>query len=110
VQNQKRRSSLPRCRSGGNEQLSSTEPLFFPFKKKIPDFLSCPIKVAFIDIPPYVILTQKYTQTEDNTVYKLRELEIEYLRLVEYGTPCLTSIRLNQNQILVSGYDHVWRM
>jgi hypothetical protein len=71
---------IAQCLSGSIGQLTTNEPLF---PNKIPNNLQgCPIKAAVIDIPPYVILTEKYKQTGGNTVYKFRGLEIEYLLLV----------------------------
>jgi hypothetical protein len=65
---------------GSNGQLSTNEPLF---PNKIPNnLLGCPIKVSAVDIAPYVMLTENYTEKGGNTVYKFRGLEIEYLLLV----------------------------
>jgi hypothetical protein len=53
------------------------------FPSKIPnDLTGCPIRVATIHYPPFVILTTNYTDINGNTTYKFRGLEIEYLLLI----------------------------
>jgi hypothetical protein len=53
------------------------------FPNKIPnDFKGCPIHVAAIHYPPFVIMTESYTNMDGNTTYMFKGLEIEYLLLI----------------------------
>jgi hypothetical protein len=53
------------------------------FPSKIPnDLMGCPIRVATIHYPPFVILTTNYTDIDGSMTYKFRGLEIEYLLLI----------------------------
>lgn len=53
------------------------------FPNKIPrDLKGCPIQVATIHYPPFVIMTESYTNMDGSTTYMFRGLEIEYLLLI----------------------------
>jgi hypothetical protein len=71
---------VDKCENANGEQLFSKEPLF---PNKVPnDLRGCTIKVATFQFPPYVIQTDNYTESSENTVYKFRGLELEYLLLI----------------------------
>jgi hypothetical protein len=71
---------IAQCVGGSDGQISTNGNLF---PNKIPNnLLGCPIKVAVVDVAPYVMLTENYTEEGGNTVYRFRGLEIEYLLLV----------------------------
>lgn len=53
------------------------------FPNKIPsDLKVCPIRVATVHYPPFVIMTESYTNTDGSTTYMFKGLEIEYLLVI----------------------------
>jgi hypothetical protein len=50
------------------------------FPAKIPtDFLGCSIRVSTVGVPPFVIVTDKYTQKDGTSAYKVRGLLVEFI-------------------------------
>jgi hypothetical protein len=75
---------MDRCLPDDKGQLSNNVPLF---PNKIPNNLKgCPIKVSASELIPYVISTNTYIDSDGNTVYNYRGLEMEYLLLVTEAT------------------------
>jgi len=53
------------------------------YPTKVPKILmGCPVKVGTWGINPFVIMTEKYTQNDGNTVYKLTGLSVDIIKLV----------------------------
>ncbi|KDR17222.1 hypothetical protein L798_08949 [Zootermopsis nevadensis] len=89
---------IAQCLSGSSGQLTTNEPLF---PNKIPkNLLGCPINVAVIDVSPFVIPTEDYTDTSGNATYKFRGLEIEYLLLVSKALNLTLEFRLITDSVL----------
>lgn len=71
---------MDQCLPDDNGQLSKNVPLF---PNKIPnDLQGCPIRVSTSELIPYVISTNTYMDSDGNTVYNYRGLEMEYFLLV----------------------------
>jgi hypothetical protein len=75
---------MDQCLSDNNGQPSNSTYLF---PNKIPNNLQgCPIRVSTSELMPYVISTNNYTDSDGNTIYKYRGLEMEYLLLLAEST------------------------
>jgi hypothetical protein len=75
---------IDQCLPDNNGQPSSSKSLF---PNKIPSNLrGCPIRVSASELIPYVISTNSYKDSDGNTVYSYRGLEIEYLLLLAEAT------------------------
>ena len=75
---------IDQCLPDNNGQPSSSKSLF---RNKIPNnFRGCSIRVSTAELKPYVILTNSYKNSDGNTVYNYRGLEIEYLLLLAEAT------------------------
>jgi hypothetical protein len=75
---------IDQCLPDNNGQASSSKSLF---PNKIPYTLrGCSIRVSAVELKPYVILTNSYNNSDGNTVYSYRGLEIEYLLLLAEAT------------------------
>lgn len=74
---------MDRCTSD-NGQPFNGKPLF---PNKIPNNLQgCPVRVSTSELIPYVISTTNYTDSDGNTIYRYRGLEMEYLLLLAEAT------------------------
>jgi hypothetical protein len=77
-------SLLGQCLPDDNGQVCNSGPLF---PNKIPKNLQgCPIRVSTSDLTPYVFSTGTHMDSDGNTVYSYRGLEMEYLLLVADAT------------------------
>jgi hypothetical protein len=75
---------IDQCLPDNNGQASSNKSLF---PNKTPHtFRGCSIRVSTAELNPYVILTNSYKDSDGNTVYNYRGLEIEYLLLLAEAT------------------------
>ena len=75
---------IDQCLPDNNRQPFSNKSLF---PNKIPkNFRGCSIRVSAAEVKPYVILTNSYKNSDGNTVYNYRGLEIEYLLLLAEAT------------------------
>jgi hypothetical protein len=75
---------IDQCLPDNKGQPSSSKSLF---PNKIPNnFRGCPIRVSAAEVKPYVTLTNSYKNSDGNTVYNYRGLEIEYLLLLAEAT------------------------
>jgi len=71
---------IDQCLPDNNGQPSSSKSLF---PNKIPyNLQGCSIRVSAAELKPYIILTNSYKNSDGNTVYNYRGLEIEYLLLL----------------------------
>lgn len=75
---------IDQCLPDNNGQPSSRKSLF---PNKIPNkFRGCSIRVSAADLTPNVILTNSSNNSDGNTVYSYRGLEIEYILLLAEAT------------------------
>ena len=75
---------IDQCLPDNNGQRSRNKSLF---PNKIPNNLrGCSIRVSAAELKPNVILTNSYKNSDGNTVYNYRGLEIEYLLLLAEAT------------------------
>jgi hypothetical protein len=75
---------IDQCLLDNKGQPTSSKSLF---PNKIPNnFRGCSIRVAAAGTKPYVILTNSYKNSDGNSVYNYRGVEIEYLLLLAEAT------------------------